>query len=262
MKKLLFFFLLAILITSCSDYRKVLRGDDYNLKFDLANRLYDNKKFERSVVLFEQVFQHSPKSAEGEIAYFRLAKSYFEFDDFNMAEYYFGNYLQRFPYSKKNEDVLFLNAFCKVKNSPEYHLDQGETKVAINAVQQFIDQYPQSLLIDSCNNIIDKLNFKLELKDFDIVKLYSKTQNYKAAVTSASIFMEKYMSSKFKEEVNYLYVKNLISLTKNSIDSKKEERIDQTKESFLNFVENYGNSIYFKELKSMLNSITLLEKEQ
>lgn len=257
MNKVLALSFLFILITSCSDYRRVLRGDDYQLKFELSNELYDKSEFDRCITLFEQVYQHSPKSPEGELSYFRLANSYFKNEDYNMAGYYFNNFVERFPYSKKIEDASFLEALCSVNNSPKYALDQSETILAINNVQQFVDIFPQSVLVDSCNKIIDRLKFKLELKDFDAVKLYSKTENYKAAVTSCEIFMDKYINSRFIEEVNFLYVKNSIFLAKNSIENKKEERIEQSKERFLNFVKNYDKSIYFKELNSLINSFSL-----
>lgn len=259
MKRIIAFAFFLIGISSCSEYQRVVKKDDYKLKFDYANKLYDKGEFERSIVLFEQVYQHSPKSNDGELAYFRLAKSYFETEDYNMSGYYFNSFIERFPRSKKTEDAFFLNALSSVKNSPEYSLDQTDTELAINNMQQFVDVYPQSVLIDSCNSIIDNLKFKLELKDFDVVKLYSKTQNYKAAVTSAEIFIEKYSFSKFKEEVSYLHVKNSILLSKNSIEVKKEERIEQSKERFLNFVENFRNSNYYKELNTLLNSITSQE---
>ena len=256
-KVTLYFFLFLFTLFSCSDYRKIVKGDDYQLKFELSNKLYDKAEFDRCIILFEQVYQHSPKSPEGELSYFRLANSYFKNEDYNMAGYYFNNFVDRFPYSKKSEDAMFLVALCSVNNSPKYGLDQSETMLAINNVQQFVDAFPQSVLVDSCNKIIDRLKFKLELKDFDAVKLYSKTENYKAAVTSCEIFMDKYVNSRFIEEVNFIYVKNSIFLAKNSIESKKEERIEQSKERFLNFVKNYDKSIYFKELNSLINSFSV-----
>ena len=53
-----------------------------------------------------------------------------------------------------------------MKNSPNWSLDQTETLIAINNVQDFVDKYPNSILIDSCNRVIDNLRYKLELKDY------------------------------------------------------------------------------------------------
>ena len=259
MKNYFFVFSFACLfLTACSNYNAVVKADDFAAKYNLANELYDNKQYEKAIVLYEQIYQHSPKSAEGELSYYRLAKSYFQVEDYYMAQYYYSAYMQRFPYSAKNEEVLFMVALCSVKNSPEHSLDQSETELAINNVQQFIDRYPQSYLIDSCNQIIDQLQFKLETKQYDQVKLYDRMENYKAAVAAGEMFLEGHGQSDFAEEINYVVVKNSYFLSVNSIDSKKKERIEETIQRYRNFVADFKDSPYAASLKSLLKP---LEKE-
>lgn len=243
---------ILLIFTSCSEYNRVLKSDDYGEKFDMANYLYDSvgtsSSKVRSIALYEQIYQRSPKQGEGELAYFRIGKAYYESGDFYMAGYYLGQFPQRFPYSPKAEEAMFLSAMCSVNNSPEYSLDQIETEVAINNLQQFVNRYPNSVLIDSCNNIIDGLRFKLETKAFESVKLYSKTENYMAASSSASTFMDDYPMSIFKEEVHYLYVMNSYYLAKNSVEQKKKERIEQTIERYSTFVAAFPESKYIRTL--------------
>ncbi len=254
-----YFFIVSfgwLLLTACSNYNAVVKADDFAAKYNLANELYDGKSYEKAIVLYEQIYQHSPKSAEGELSYYRLAKSYFQIEDYYMAQYYYSAYMQRFPYSVKNEEVLFMVALCSVKNSPEHSLDQTETELAINNVQQFIDRYPQSYLIDSCNQIIDQLQFKLDTKQYDQVKLYDKTQNYKAAVTSGELFLEAHGQSVFSEEINYVVVKNSYFLTLNSIESKKSERNEQTIERFRTFALRHPQSKYTQELSEYIDKLS------
>jgi outer membrane protein assembly factor BamD len=242
--------LIAVLVLgSCSEFQKVVKSDDYQLKFDRANQLFDNQKYNKSIVLYEQIYQNSPKSDQGQVSYYRLAKSYYNLGDFYMAGYYFNSFIQRYPYSSKVEESLFMVAMCSVKNSPEFHLDQEETNLAINKIQQFINEYPESQLVDSCNRIIDNLRFKIEVKEFETVKLYSKTESYKAGATAAQLFLENYPRSRFIEEAWVLFVQNSFFLAKNSISSKKKERFEQTIERYRNFASLFSNSTYIKELK-------------
>ncbi len=260
MKKIIGIVILLSISISCSEYSKIVKGDNYQLKFETANNLYEKKDFDRCIVLYEQIYQHSPRTGEGELAYYRLAKSYFETEDFYMAEYYFDSYLSRFPFSPKVEESMFMKALCSVRNSPSYYLDQGETDKAINNVQEFVNRYPDSKLVDTCNLIIDELRYKLERKDFEEVRLYAKTENYRAAVTSAEIFSSKYSRSKFLEENGYLLVKNSILLAQNSVESKKQERIEKTKERFLNFAFQFKNSRYINELNNLMERMEKGEK--
>jgi outer membrane protein assembly factor BamD len=249
--KILFAVSLLILITSCSGYNKVIKGDDYQEKFRVANDLFDKKQFTRSVPLYEQIYQRMPKTGEGELAYFRIGKAYYEDLDFSMAGYYLGAFSQRFPFSEKAQESLFLSAMCSVNNSPEQSLDQNDTELAINNLQQFIDAYPESVLVDSCNHIMDRMRLKLERKNFDGVRLYSKTENYRAAVTTAMTFLEDYPRSTSKEEVSYLLVKNSYFLAINSIENKKCERIEQTIERYRTFVAEYPNTPYKAEVNEI-----------
>lgn len=230
------------LLTACSDYNKVVKGDDYQQKFELANSLYEKGQFLRSVTLFEQVYQKMPKTGEGELSYYRIARAYYEEKDFYMAGYYFGSYTQRYPYSNKAEEALFLSAMCSVFNSPAASLDQNDTELAISNLQQFIDAYPQSPLIDSCNHVMDELRVKLETKDYEAVKLYARTQNYRAAVTTALTFLEDYPRSRYKEEIGFVLLENSYMLAMNSIDNKKMERIEQTIERYRTFVADFPES--------------------
>ncbi len=250
---------MLLLMVACSDYNKIVKGDDYQLKFQRANELYESGKFDRSIVLYEQIYQHTPKSGEGELAYYRIAKSYFETEDYYMSGYYFGAFIQRFPYSNNAEESYFYMALSNVKNSPQYMLDQTETMQAITSVQSFIDRYPGSTLVDTCNIIIDGLRFKMERKEYEQVKLFSKTENFRAAVTSAEIFLENFSRSQFCEEVNYILVRNSYLLAINSIPTKKVERLEQTIERFNNFAILYKNSKYMKELDSLM---AVVEKEK
>lgn len=250
---------LIFVLSSCSSYNKVLKSDDYQAKFELANSLYDTEKYDRCIGLYEQVYQRFPKQAEGEVSYFRIGKAYYLGGDFYMGGYFLGEFTNRFPFSPKIEEATFLSAMCSVNNSPEPSLDQTATEVGINELQQFVDRFPESELVDSCNHIMDRLQFKLETKKYDAVKLYSKTENFRAAVTSSEEFLKSYPISKFKEEVAYLLVNNSYLLAENSIPAKKLERTVQTLERYRNFVNEFPNSNY---KRSVVLISDMMEKEK
>ncbi|GAB5418623.1 MAG: outer membrane protein assembly factor BamD [Crocinitomicaceae bacterium] len=292
MKAILYTALFAILasgFTSCKGYNDVLKSDDYERKLQAADEYYQqgvtpkvkyrkNEKaieekgpirkrkyrtgpLQRSVALYEQIYQRTPKGAEGELAYFRIGKAYYYSNDFYMAGYYLGMFPQRFPYSAKGEEALFLSAMCSVNNSPAPSLDQTDTELAIRDLQSFIDRYPQSELIDSCNNLIDGLRFKLERKAYESVLLYDQTANYNAAATSAETFIEDYPISQYVEDVLRIAVENSYYLANNSVESKKAERIDKTIERYNNFVAQFPESSEKDRLSKLIEQLRADKKE-
>lgn len=283
------FVCIAVVMTSCSGYNSVLKGDDYEKKIQVADEYYQagvqpkikyrksekaiEKKglvrkqkyrtgsLQRSVALYEQIYQRLPKGAEGELSYFRIGKAYYFSNDFYMAGYYLAQFPQRFPFSSKGEEASFLSAMCSVNNSPTSTLDPTDTELAIRDLQTFIDQYPQSSLVDSCNGLIDGLRFKLERKDYDAVKLYSKTANYNAAVTSAETFVEDYPISRYREEVLLIAVENSYFLAKNSVTKKKAERINKTIERYNTFVAQFPSSKENDRLGKMIEELKVEKME-
>lgn len=255
MKGFILLILTLAIFTSCDGYNKVIRSDDYDLKFQTANELYENGKPARSIVLYEQIYQRFPKTSQGEVAYYRIGKAYYEAKDYYMAGYYLGSYSTRFSFSPKAEEALFLSAMCSVQNSPDPSLDPNDTELAIKDLQSFINRFPNSTLVDSCNKTIDALRMKLEIKDFEAVQHYAKTEYYRAAVTSALSFMETYPLSSRKEEIMYLLVKNSYLLSINSVEAKKKERIEETIQRYRTFVTEFPQSEHKRELDGFRDSL-------
>jgi outer membrane protein assembly factor BamD len=85
--------------------------------------------------------------------------------------------------------------------------------------------------------------------------LYAKTENYRSAVTAADNFISAFSRSIYCEEIKYLAIINCYQLAKNSIESKKIERMEQTIERYRNFAVEFPNSTYLKELEPLYESL-------
>ncbi len=251
---LLFFSLL--LLGSCSEYQKVVKGNNYEEKFLLANSMYAKENYSKAIGLYEQVYQRFPKVDKGVVSYYRLGKCYFGQEDYYMAGYYFSQFTLRYPSSEQAEEALFMNAICSVKNSPKATLDQKDTKKALNDLQLFIQRYPDSDLIDSCNRTMDRLRFKLETKRFDAVQLYSKMEDHRAAVASAASFLEDYPRSSYIEEAASILCENAYQLAMKSVLSKKKERIERAIEAFSKYDHLFEKKSYRKQRAKQNDKLT------
>jgi outer membrane protein assembly factor BamD len=247
--------LISFAFVSCSEYAKVVKNDDYKHKFELGIRLFDKEDYVRSVSLLEQVYQRMPKSSEGEISYYRLGIAHFRMEDYYTAQYYLASFGDKYPNSSKREETSFLYALCAVKNSPKSSLDQAETETALNELQLFIYKFPESTKIDTCNKLMDQLRLKLQVKDYESLRVYDKTENYKAAITYAETFLKEYPASKEREKVWRILIKNSYELAKHSVEEKKKERIDKSLERYSKFVLEFPNSEYAEELKDLLGKL-------
>lgn len=251
MKQILSLILLLTLISSCSEYSKIVKSEDHVLKKTKGIEYYKSGEYIKSVTLLESAIPHYKLSVEGEKIYYYFCMANYELKDYYLASYYFRRFISQYPSSQYTEECQFLSAMCSVNNSPEPALDQTETLNALDQLQVFADMYPDSERMDTCNAIMDKLHAKLELKDFESAKLYHQTENYKAAVFAFSNLIVKYPTSIYKYEILKLSVLSNYELAINSIHSKKLERLNNTLKSYRKFVAEFPNSDDISKLKSL-----------
>ena len=242
--------LFALLLSACSGYNKVIKSDDYDRKMEYAARYYEEQQWDRAATLYEQIYQRYSKGPKGEESYFKLAKCNYEMKDYYLAGYYFNNYRERFFLSPYAEEATFLSAMCAVKNSPNYSMDQTDTRKALMELQRFVNYYPESSLVDSCNVIMDKLQYKLEKKAYEGAKLYNRMENYRATVSAFDAFVEDFPNSENKEEAMYLALRSQFLLAQNSIENKKFARYEDTIKRCRKFAGLYPSSKYLKEIEN------------
>jgi len=261
MKQILSLLLLLTVITSCNEYNKLVKSEDYELKKTKGIEYYNTGDYIKAVTLLESAIPFYKLSMEGEKVYYYFCMGNYELKDYYLASYYFRRFISQYPSSKYTEECQFLSAMCSVHNSPEYALDQTETFNALDQLQVFADMYPDSEKMDTCNSIMDNLHAKLELKDFESAKLYHQTENYKAAVVAFDNLIVKYPTSKYKYEILNLNVLSNYELAINSIQSKKLERLNNTLKSYRKFVAEFPNSDEISKLNGLKDKTEAAIKE-
>lgn len=263
MKNPLVIVLLAfvLIFSSCTEYRKVLKSADMQYKYDKALEFYKDGKYTKAYPLFEELYIVYRGTDKGErIAYYQ-ATTDFKMNDYLLASHRFTQFYKNYPNSDFNEEAQFLSSFCQYKMSPKWSLDQTETQRAIRSLQLFTIDYPNSSRIDSCNQLLDELRFKLELKEFKAAKLFYRMENYLAAKVAFDNFNQSYPSSKFKEEAWFLEYKSGFLLAANSVEDKKLERIEAAMEAYVNFVDRFPDSKRLKEAEILYEDLQQLLAE-
>jgi outer membrane protein assembly factor BamD len=259
--KYFFCTVIVIFLSSCDHFNKILKSTDYDLKLTKAKEYYEKENWTKASQLYEElipVFKGRPESQE---IYFYYTWCEYYMKDYYLAQYHFKNFTRQFPESQHSELCYFMNAMCFYYTSPSYQLDQTSTSNAIKEFQSFVDTYPESNRIDSCNMMIDKLRVKLEKKDYDIVKQYYKLEDFKASITGSKAFIKDYPSSLYNEEMYYIMINSYYLLAINSIPSKKDERLQGAMENYVKFVDLYPKSPYISRAESIYNSCKRIKEK-
>jgi outer membrane protein assembly factor BamD len=223
---------IIVILASCGKHSKLLKGTDNDVKFEAAVDYFEQADYYRALQLFEQLMGAYRGTSKAEQLYFYYAYCYYYQEEYLLASYYFKRYAKSFPGGPRAEECLFMSAYCQYLLSPKYSLDQTSTHEAIKELQLFIDIYPDSERIETCNQLIDELRAKLEKKDFEIAKLYLKTEYYRAAITAFNNVIKDYPDTRNKEEILFYILKAYFNYAEKSIKDKQLERYQSAVEAY------------------------------
>jgi outer membrane protein assembly factor BamD len=254
------FLFFAMIMANCDGYNKLLKSSNYELKLEKAQEYYKKANYIKASALYEELIPVYKGSDKAEEIYYYFSYCNYHQGDYSLSQYHFKNYYRSFPNGKHAEECLFMNAFCYYLNSPVYKLDQTDTKNAMAELQNFIDTYPESSRIDSCNKINDILRGKLEHKERDIISQYFNISDYKAAIASSQNFIKDFPESNYIDEMIFIAIESYYLLAINSLETKKLERLNLAMESYLKLVDLYPNSSFLRKAESVYESCLKIKK--
>lgn len=246
---------------SCNEYNKVLKSGDVETKYEYAKMYYEQKKYPRAAVLLEDVVPYYRGTEQAEEAIYLLAMSYFEMGDYLSSGEYFNRYCGGYPRGKYAEEARFKIAYGDYKDSPDARLDQETTQAAIKELDHFIENYPNSALLDSAAMMRTELSDKLCYKEYLSAKLYLDLgtymgNNYEAAIITARNAQNDYPYSKHHEDLAYVIFTARYEAAMHSVDEKLEERLREAYDEYYTFTNDYPEGKYSKEVEKMFARIS------
>jgi outer membrane protein assembly factor BamD len=256
-----FSLIIALVSSSCNEFSKIQKDPDPNKKYAKAKEYYAKGDYVKAQMLFDELYIQLRNTDKGEDVLYHLAFSNYHLEDYILAGYQFKVFYRSYPLSTKAEECLYMSAYCHYLVSPVYSLDQYDTYLAIDQFQYFVQMFPKSDRVKECNKLIDVMHIKLQKKKFEIAKLYLNINDFKAAITSFNELLREYPDSKYREESMYLLVKAKYGLAKNSIDEKKEGRINDALKQADLFLLSFPESEWTDEVKDLKDDILKLQKE-
>ena len=239
--------LLAVISTSCGNFNKILKSNDYEFKYKKAVEYYEDGEYVKAGTLFQELVNIYRGTTRADKVYYFYAKSLIGQKDYLMAGHYFKTLIDEFPTSEYAEEAQFMTGYCAYLMSPTPRLDQKVTREAIDALQLYVNLYPFNDRVEEANRLIDELRNKLIYKSYLNAKLYYDFDNYKAAVVALNNSLRDYPDSKYREELMYMLLKSKYLLAMNSVKDKQEQRLSNALDEYFAFVDEYPESKFRKE---------------
>lgn len=234
-----------------SKFEKLRASNDNVAKYREAIKLYNNKKYSKALVLFDDLSNKYRGRPENEELMYYYAYTNYRLRDYTSARFHFKNFTDQYPQSQRAEECRFMYSYCYYLESPTYSLDQDNTLKAIEALQLFINLYPKSDRAEEAAKFITDLRDKLEHKSFANAKLYLDVGDYKAAVIAFQNSLRDYPDTKYGEQMEYLAIKAQYLYAKNSMLGSQEKRYEDAIDFSDHFLDNYPDSKYKKDAEGL-----------
>ncbi|CAM2785934.1 outer membrane protein assembly factor BamD [Chryseobacterium flavum] len=225
-KYILGLFAVAVVASCASRQEKAMRSADKDFILKAANDNFAKKKWKNALALYDRLANLVAGTDDFPNVGFNTAYANYYDKSYKLAGHQFKNFAVNFPKDPRAEEAAYMSALCYYEGSMDYNLDQSSTELAINELQDFLTNYPNSERSKNISQLIDELSYKLEFKAYENARQYFKMGEYKAANVALENVLEDFPSTKLRPKIYDYIMKSRYELATKSIYDLKSERIE------------------------------------
>lgn len=257
MKYRILFAVMAIMsLCSCkSQYELLLTSNDVDEKYKAAFNYFDEGKFTKSAALFESLSMLTEGTEKDDTVKYYWGLSNYNSKDYYTAETNFDQFVSSYPRSPFASQARYLRLDCLYRQTLRYELDQTPTYKAMNAISEYVIDYPESENLESCRQMLDELGERLDKKAYEGAKLYYKMEDYLASRIAFRNILKDDAENIYREDILYYIAMSSYKYAYLSIQQKQKERYLTFIDDYFNFVGELPDSHYRKELDSIYGKV-------
>ena len=257
MKKYIVLATISTVFFSCNrQHNLAMKSADKEFILSTANDFYTRKKWSKAISLYDRLPNLVAGTEDAPEVVFKSAYANFYDKNYKLAGHQFRNFANTFTRDIRREEAAYMSAVSYYEESPEYNLDQSSTESAINYLQDFLNDYPNSERAEEANKKIEILTNKLEKKHYEYARQYFKMADYRSAVVSFENLLEDYPSTKYRQQSIDYIMKAKFELGMHSIYDLKKDRLENAIAYARQIENDYPNTNSAKDALSMKEKLT------
>lgn len=255
--KNLFLVLAAVVaMASCkSQYELMLSSNDVDLKYKAAFDYYNQGKYSKSAALFESLSVLTDGTQRDDTVRYYWGLSNYMFRDYYTAETNFEKFIESYPRSPFTSDARYLYLDCLYRSTLRYELDQTPTYKAINAISEYVLEFPDNDHMQECRDMLLELNDRLDRKAYESAKLYYKMEDYLASRVALRNVLKADSENAYREDILYYIAMSSYKYASLSVPAKRKERYLTFVDDYYNFIGELPESHYRRELDNVYNRV-------
>ena len=246
LKRLLFLIVLGSFFLSCGS-GKPKPNVPAEERLQYAMKKFDDGDYLDAKTEFRIIVLNFPGHNIVDKAQYYLAECHFKMKEYILATAEYEKLIRMFPNSAFVDDAQFKIGLGNYKLSPKYSLDQENTLKAIEELQKFAEDFPESEYVDEATKLIQKCREKLAKKEYKNGELYRKMTYYEAAIIYFETILDNYYDTKYAEDAQFWLAECL----------RRAENYDRSIEEFNRFLKKYPDSKRKASITKLLKKIEI-----
>ena len=259
--KIVILSLVAVVLTGCSGYNKIMKASDYNTKYSLAKQYFMEGHYTSCSSILEECVAFQRGTAQSEESMYLLATCYYNLSDYLSASQYYLACYRSFPNSVYSENCLFWSGKSLFLDTPDPRLDATSTTEAIIELQRFVESYPESKYRQEAENMIYVMYDRLVEKEVGTAELYYSMgnylgNNYRSSIIVAQNALVDFPYTKYREKLSMLVLKAKFQMAQESVLEKRDDRYRDAIDEYYAFKNEFPESQYMKEADKIFRTST------
>lgn len=252
----------AMLQFSCAGYfETVMKSNDVDLKYKAALKYFEEGKYKKAADVFDNMNLLAQGLPQEDTVSFYHGLSNYRYGDFETAETSLAKFIEVYPRSAFTEEAKYLRIICLYKGTYRYELDQTPTRKAMMVIGEFMYDNPTSKYFEECQAMMEDLQERLERKSFESAKIYYTMEDYKASRYALKNVLKDNSENRYREDILYYIALSSYKYAYNSIPEKQRERYLDFKDDYYNFISEYPESKYRKEVDGLFEKVEKLTEK-
>ena len=254
LRNLIFVLIATLAMCSCkSQYEILLNSNDMDAKYEGAFAYFNEGKYSKAASLFESLSVLTNGTERDDTVRYYWGLSNYMYKDYYTAETNFTQFIESYPRSPFTSEARYLRLDCLYRSTLRWELDQAPTYRTINAVSEYILEFPDNDHMKECRDMLTELNERLDKKAYEAAKLYYKMEDYLAARVAFRNVLKDDAENIYREDILYYVAMSSYKYAYLSVTAKQKERYLTFMDDYYNFVGELPDSHYRKELDTMYN---------
>ena len=239
-------------VTGCkTKYDTLLESSNVDEKYAAAFEYFNQGKYQKAASLFESMAILTNGTSRDDTVQYYWGLSNYRYKDYYTAEANFSKFIETFPRSPFTEEARYLRIDCLYRSTYRWELDQQPTYSAMEHMNQYLKDYPESDRRSDIMAMLDELNYRLDKKAYEAAKLYYKMEDYKASRVALRNVIKDDADNIFREDILYYIAMSSYKYANMSVREKQKDRFLTFVDDYLNFISENPDSPYRKELDGL-----------